>query len=174
MVSSCNFRVDFVKRPFSTLRCVRMLLQLMRGLCHIKTPPSTTWRCIHRSSRNSCVTYVVHKRFLRRGTAEWLTAPKKTRWPGWPRWPLHEIAKWTAKLIELQSMQPRLRDIDFRLDKSDWPPGHPATANSPKADGVQSRHGGHATSAVEYEADRVLCRKPATSPMRYPSCSFAD
>ena len=145
MVSCCNFRVGFVmyKRLFSTSSCARLALATNAWLMSHKNGPLQPCGVYTGSSCNSWVAYVVHKRSLRRGTAEWLTAPKKTRWPGWPRWPLHKIAKWNAKLIELQSVQARLRGVDFRLDKCEWPPGHLATANLPKADAGQTRHGGH-------------------------------
>ena len=109
---------------FSTLNCIRLDLATQARLMSHKKRPYYNFAVytpeLLQLTRGSCGAQT----FLRRGTAEWLTAPKKTRWSGWPRWPLHKIAKWNAKLIELQSVQARLRDVDFRLDKSDWPPGH--------------------------------------------------
>ena len=119
--------------------------ELMPTTYNARVAYGTKKRPLRHFSQADCIN------FRHKGAAQWLNLLKKdrpsgvtrqtpkNRWPGWPRWPLHEIAKWTAKLnghlataqklIEslpphTQSLQPRLRDIDFRLDKCDWPPGH--------------------------------------------------
>src|SRR6516162_3054519 len=55
---------------FSTLNCIHLDLATHAWLMSHKNGPITTLRCIDRSSCNSCVAYVVHRRSLRRGTAE--------------------------------------------------------------------------------------------------------
>ena len=59
-----NLRVGFAmyKRSFSTSSCVRLALATHAWLMSHKNGPITTSWCIDRTSCNSCVAYVVHKR----------------------------------------------------------------------------------------------------------------